>query len=98
MAEGEGWKVEFSRRAEKELGRLIRSLGRERVEKDLQKVMDILRDPIKNRHRLQKVKGSKKGLLKMRIGSLRVAVKIYEKKRLVEVISIGFRESFYEKL
>ena len=98
MAEGEEWKVRFSRRAEKELERLIRSLGKERVEKDLQKVMNILRDPIKNRHRLQKIKGSRKGLLKTRIGSLRVAVKLHKEKRLVEVISIGFREAFYEKL
>jgi len=57
-----------------------------------------LKDPIKNGWRIEKLKGSKEGILKMRIGKLRTAFLLQEKEQTVIILSIGFRESFYEKL
>ena len=92
------WKVEISEVAEKDLLRLERSLGKKRVEKIMRKVLQVLQNPVANRHRIGKLRGSKKGLLKLREGKLRVIFRLKEEGKSVIILRLWFRESIYDKL
>ena len=86
------WRIEFSRRAQKELSRLDRPIA--------QRVLRFLRDrvaPLDNPRGIgEALKGDKLGTLwKYRVGDYRLVASIQDEVLLVLVVRIGHRREVY---
>lgn len=84
------WKVEFSRRADKQLDRLAKT-DQQRIVKTLRQIA-ALEDPRQRGHALV---GDFAGHWRYRVGDFRLIVKIDDGRLVIVVIAIGHRREIY---